>query len=145
MCVICENINKIKSNQFSPLVSEFNSSYLILGEHQYFKGYCVLIHKECVEDITDMNSEGQSRYLSELMMAAQKIKTFFKADRINYSCLGNVVPHLHFHIFPRYKDELKAKVKKDPWANADDFIHFKLNDEENRSLAKELRSFIFEK
>jgi len=140
MCLICERLELIKKGSFAPFVHEFENSYLVIGEHQYFKGYCVLHHKECIEDITDLAAEEQAIFLEELMIAAKAVKKHFKAKRINYSSLGNVVSHLHFHIFPRYEAELASKSKKDPWANADEFKNYEISDEEYRSLAAELRA-----
>ncbi len=140
MCLICDRLELIKKGEFAPFVHEFENSYLVIGEHQYFKGYSVLHHKECIEDITDLDGENQAIYLEELMIAAKVIKKHFKAKRINYSSLGNVVPHLHFHIFPRYEGELSSKEKKDPWANADEFKNFSLSDEEYLELAAELKT-----
>ena len=73
------------------------------------------------------------------MTAGRVIKDFFNAKRINYSCLGNVVSHLHFHIFPRYEEELSKKEKKDPWANAEEFKNYELSDQEYLDLATQLR------
>ncbi len=139
MCIICDRIKLIEKGEFAPFVHEFESSYLVIGEHQYFKGYSVLHHKECIEDITDLDEEKQRKYLEEVMIAAKAVKKHFKAKRINYSSLGNVVSHLHFHIFPRYEAELNSKEKKDPWADAHEFGNFSLSNEEYRVLAAELR------
>ncbi len=139
MCIICDRINLIKKGEFAPFIHEFESSVLVIGEHQYFKGYCVLHHKECIEDISDIDGDKQRKYFEELMIAGKVVKDFFGAKRINYSCLGNVVSHLHFHIFPRYEDELSTKDKKDPWANADEFKNFPLSDQEYLDLAAQLK------
>lgn len=140
MCLICDRLELIKKGNFAPFVHEFENSYLVIGEHQYFKGYCVLHHKRCIEDITDLKSEEQTIFLKELMIAAKAVKKHFRAKRINYSSLGNVVSHLHFHIFPRYEAELVSKSKKDPWANDDEFKNFIISDDEYRVLANELRT-----
>lgn len=140
MCLICDRLELIKKGNFAPFVHEFENSYLVIGEHQYFKGYCVLHHKRCIEDITDLSSEEQRIFLKELMIAAKAVKKHFRAKRINYSSLGNVVSHLHFHIFPRYEAELVSKSKKDPWANDDEFKNFIISDDEYRVLANELRT-----
>ena len=138
MCILCERVALMKEKRFAPLVKEFESSFLVIGEHQYFTGYSVLIHKECIEDITDIEESKQVLFHKELMEAARVVKKYFSADRINYSCLGNVVSHLHYHIFPRTRDELSQNEKKDPWANAENFSQYTPTEEEYRSLAKGL-------
>jgi diadenosine tetraphosphate (Ap4A) HIT family hydrolase len=38
-------------------------------------------------------------------MAALAIVRSFAPDHMNYESLGNVVPHLHVHLVPRYRDD----------------------------------------
>ncbi len=32
----------------------------------------------------------------------KSLQAIFQADKMNYNILGNVIPHLHVHIVPRY-------------------------------------------
>jgi len=65
---------------------------------------------------------------------------------MNYSSLGNVVEHIHFHIFPRYEDELLAAEEKHPWFHIDKFNSKRLSSDRARDLAtkirEELQSFL---
>ena len=142
MCIICDRVKMAKEGSFAPFVHEFDTSILVIGEHQYFQGYCVLHHKNCVSDITELSGDNQQKYFSELMEAAEAIKEVFKPDRLNFSSLGNVVSHLHYHIFPRYEEELSKKDKKDPWANAEEFSQFILTDQEYKDLASRIKAVL---
>ena len=33
------------------------------------------------------------------------IKIFYKPDKINLACLGNLTPHIHWHVIPRFYDD----------------------------------------
>ena len=50
----------------------------------------------------------------------------FLPHKLNYEILGNVYPHLHCHIFPRYKDDTGVKdpvwFKVSELAKSDKFI-----------------------
>jgi diadenosine tetraphosphate (Ap4A) HIT family hydrolase len=66
------------------------------------------------------------------------LKRIFNPIRINYSCLGNFVPHVHFHLFPRYEEDLKHDETKNPWHNIDEFKNHTLGEEQAKALAKEI-------
>ena len=105
MCVICVRLkNNITNENF--FIHEFKHSYFVVGSHQYFEGYSQLIYKNHIEDLTDLDSEIQSELLSEVMIAAKAVKHAYSAVRINYSCIGNIATHVHFHLFPRFKMSL---------------------------------------
>ena len=36
---------------------------------------------------------------------ARAIAAAFRPRKLNYELLGNTVPHLHWHLFPRYDDD----------------------------------------
>ena len=37
----------------------------------------------------------------EMMLTAHAISSVVKPAKLNYACLGNIEPHVHWHIFPR--------------------------------------------
>jgi diadenosine tetraphosphate (Ap4A) HIT family hydrolase len=135
MCVLCEKV----ANSESILIEEFKYSVLIVGDHQYFEGYCQLVLKEHIADLTDLANDIQSEFFKELMISAQAIRQAFSPARLNYSSLGNVVPHIHFHLFPRYQEELEEKDKLDPWADAGEFEQFKTSAIQLESVRKRVR------
>jgi diadenosine tetraphosphate (Ap4A) HIT family hydrolase len=44
-------------------------------------------------------------YLEEMCYLAQAIEECFHPHKLNYELLGNQVPHLHWHLFPRYAND----------------------------------------
>ena len=43
-----------------------------------------------------------------MCLLARAIETAFRPHKLNYELLGNQVPHLHWHLFPRYADDPDA-------------------------------------
>lgn len=140
MCLICERNKKSKEGKNPFLIKEYKHSFFVLGDHQFFKGYSQLVLKDHVEDLTDLGAQTQQEFLSEVTEAAKFLKRHFKATRINYSCLGNVVPHVHFHLFPRYEADLAKDETKNPWHCMDQFEKFIVTEAEARIITKELRA-----
>ena len=36
---------------------------------------------------------------------ARRLAELFRPDKINYELLGNMVPHMHWHLVPRFTDD----------------------------------------
>lgn len=44
--------------------------------------------------------------MEEVSRTAAALAGLFKPDKINYELLGNMVPHIHWHLVPRFSTEL---------------------------------------
>jgi diadenosine tetraphosphate (Ap4A) HIT family hydrolase len=132
-CPLCERTQKILKNEYPYLVQEFEESYLLLGEHQYYKGYCVLLSKSHFREMTDMPSDRRQKLFNELMLAHQAIQNVFKPKKMNLSSLGNVVDHIHWHLFPRYEND--PNFKNPPWLHG-----AKLTQDEAHEVIKMLKA-----
>lgn len=105
-CDMCKVIEQIKRGENPWLVKEFETGYLILGWNQHFYGYCLFICKQHVVELFDLDIDYRTKYMQEMVVAAEAVKKAFNADKINYECLGNGDAHLHWHIFPRKSGDL---------------------------------------
>lgn len=107
-CGICAMIERIRANRFDDFVAELADSYVILGDAQFYRGYCVILAKTHATEIFLMPSDEAHRLFEELRLAAEAIASVIKPWKLNYACLGNVEPHVHWHIIPRSEsDELR--------------------------------------
>jgi diadenosine tetraphosphate (Ap4A) HIT family hydrolase len=52
-------------------------------------------------ELSDLDAAGRALLIEETARAAQWLKTYAKADKINVGALGNVVPQLHVHVVAR--------------------------------------------
>jgi diadenosine tetraphosphate (Ap4A) HIT family hydrolase len=43
--------------------------------------------------------------MEEVSRVAGALFTLFRPDKINYELLGNMVPHIHWHVVPRHASE----------------------------------------
>ena len=81
-------------------------STLYLDRNQTYRGHCQLIfdlrHAVGLESL----SPGEfSAFMADLGAAATAIAGVCRPDLMNYASLGNVVPHLHWHLVPRYASD----------------------------------------
>jgi diadenosine tetraphosphate (Ap4A) HIT family hydrolase len=47
-------------------------------------------------------------YLDEMCLLARAVEDAFRPHKLNYELLGNQVPHLHWHLFPRSRTDPEA-------------------------------------
>ena len=55
--------------------------------------------------LDQLSREEWARFCTDLFDAQAAIMRTVRADHINIESLGNVVPHLHWHIVPRYEGD----------------------------------------
>ena len=106
MCLICERIKMIKNEENRYFVKELKTGYVVIGDHQYFKGYTLFIHKEHKTELFQLNSEDKINFLEEMSIVAEATSKAFGAVKMNYELLGNGDSHLHWHLFPRVDGDL---------------------------------------
>lgn len=101
MCLICERIEKIKNGTNPYFVKELETGYVVIGDHQYFKGYTLFLCKQHKAELFFLEDIFKERLLKEMSLVAQAVYHAFNANKINYELLGNSETHLHWHLFPR--------------------------------------------
>lgn len=102
-CPVCDLIRLGKrEDEHLLFIGALPSTYLYLTKNQFVKGYCVLIANRHVIEPFEMTRSERAAYFDDLAVVGQALSTLFEADKMNYNVLGNVVPHLHTHVLPRY-------------------------------------------
>ncbi len=112
-CPLCERVEKTTKKTYPYLIHEFEHSFLYLGEHQFYRGYCVLVTKTHFREMTDIPEIEREELFREMMQAHEAIERAFNPKKMNMCSLGNVVDHIHWHFFPRYGDD--PNFKNPPW------------------------------
>ena len=104
-CGICSMIERSRVGTFMDWVAELPRSWLILGDAQFYRGYCVLLAKRHVTEFYAMPRGEAHELLDEILAVGRSLAEVLKPLKLNYECLGNLEPHVHWHIFPRYQDD----------------------------------------
>jgi diadenosine tetraphosphate (Ap4A) HIT family hydrolase len=104
-CLICNRISMIKDGTNPYSVAELETGYVVIGDHQYFKGYSLFLSKEHAPELHSLQEEYKAKFLLEMSWVAEAVQKAFKADKMNYELLGNGDAHLHWHLFPRRFNE----------------------------------------
>jgi len=135
-CPLCMRVSLTKAGKYPYLIHEFKNSYLMLGEHQFFKGYCVLVSKDHYREMTDVPSPVREEIFSELMLSSKAVEDVFSPKKMNMCSLGNVVDHVHWHLFPRYQED--PHFYDPPWLRMKEFESAKVTPEEARATISKI-------
>ena len=89
---------------------------VVLVDDARYPGFCRVIWNAHAAELTDLLPGDRSR----LMMAVCQVETVLRQvmvpHKINLAALGNLVPHVHWHVIPRYLDD--AHFPAPVWAEA---------------------------
>jgi len=107
MCLICDRIEMIKNGTNPWFVRELETGYVVIGDKQYFRGYCLFLCKWHETELFSLDEEKRVKFLLEMSAVAEAVKLAFGAEKMNYELLGNGDSHIHWHLFPRRKGDLE--------------------------------------
>lgn len=103
-CSFCKALADPVAAWGKDLIWQFPHSFAVLGPWQYFTGYCLLISREHATELKELGPN-RTAFLNEMACLAEAITDCFQPHKLNYELLGNVVPHIHWHLFPRSLDD----------------------------------------
>ena len=78
---------------------------VILVDDKFYPGFIRLILNQHVKEMSDLSSKESSSIFTALITLEKQLRLVFNPDKINLASLGNIVPHLHWHIIPRYVND----------------------------------------
>jgi len=78
---------------------------VVLVDEPNYPGFIRVIWNEHVREITDLAADERTA-LMQLVFAVEQIqRSVLAPDKMNVASLGNMTPHLHWHLIPRYADD----------------------------------------
>jgi diadenosine tetraphosphate (Ap4A) HIT family hydrolase len=70
-----------------------------------FPGFSRVVWRAHVKEMTDLSRSERSHLMRTVFAVEYAIRQVAKPDKINLASLGNQVPHLHWHVIPRWHDD----------------------------------------
>jgi hypothetical protein len=70
-----------------------------------YPGFTRVIWTAHVVEMTDLTAAEQAELLRVVLLVEQVQRAELKPDKVNLAAFGNVVPHLHWHVIPRWQDD----------------------------------------
>ena len=108
MCLICDRIELIRKGKNPWFVKELKTGYVVIGDHQHFKGYTLFLCKEHKKELCELEQEVKTKFLEEMATVAEAVSRAFGAEKMNVELLGNGDAHMNRHLFPRRDGDLEG-------------------------------------
>jgi diadenosine tetraphosphate (Ap4A) HIT family hydrolase len=114
-CPLCAaSQSNEQSDEYGHTIADMGISRLRLSANQFVAGYCVLICKKHVQEPWHLREEERALFFNDISLAAQAIEKVLSPIKMNLQILGNLIPHLHVHIIPRYYNDPAPGQPIDP-------------------------------
>ncbi len=68
-------------------------------------GFCRVIWNEHVREMSDLPVADRNRLMQVVFAVEAALRECWNPDKINLASFGNVVPHMHWHVIPRWRDD----------------------------------------
>ena len=78
---------------------------IVMVEEPDYPGFCRVILERHVSEMTDLSAPERERLMNAVFAAEAALREVLAPDKVNLASLGNAVPHLHWHVIPRYRDD----------------------------------------
>lgn len=79
-------------------------------------GFTRVIWQEHIAEMTQLPPKGRNVLMEAVWLVEQVQRQILQPDKINLAQFGNMVPHLHWHIIPRWADD--SQYPEAIWATA---------------------------
>ncbi|MDP8913916.1 MAG: HIT family protein, partial [Pseudomonadota bacterium] len=88
------------------MIGELQTTWLTMSEEATapaLPGSCALFHKRHAVDLHDLTVDEGAAFMQDVQSVSRALSQASGAVKMNYEIHGNTIPHLHVHLFPRYR------------------------------------------
>lgn len=98
MCELCDNIG-------GELLWQDGLCRVVLVDERDYPGFCRVIWTAHRKEMTDLPSQQREHLMRVVLAVETAVRQVLRPDKINLASLGNVVPHIHWHVIPRHSQD----------------------------------------
>jgi diadenosine tetraphosphate (Ap4A) HIT family hydrolase len=100
----------------APTVVDNGKFAVILVDDANYPGFARVIWKDHVREVSDLADADRLLLNDAVYRLELAVREVMQPLKVNVASLGNVVPHLHWHVIPRFADD--AHFPAPVWAQA---------------------------
>lgn len=101
-CLYC-NRNQLQKDLMIE-ICDLKVSTVFLFKEQTYRGRCVVAYNGHATELYDLQGNDLLLFMEDVNAVARAMKTAFSPAKINYGAYSDKLPHLHFHLVPKYVD-----------------------------------------
>lgn len=97
-CDLCDHVGG------EPLWQDARLRVVAVDDADY-PGFCRVIWRAHVREMTDLAPADREALMHMVWRVEAALRATLSPDKINVASLGNMTPHLHWHVIPRWRDD----------------------------------------
>ena len=70
-----------------------------------YPGFCRVILKRHATEMTDLEEAERDALMAVVYAVEGAVRETMQPDKMNLASLGNMTPHVHWHVIPRFRDD----------------------------------------
>lgn len=74
---------------------------VVLVDDALYPGFCRVVWQDHLREMTDLASADRALFMQVVWQVEQAVRTVLRPQKINLASLGNLTPHLHWHVIAR--------------------------------------------
>jgi diadenosine tetraphosphate (Ap4A) HIT family hydrolase len=78
---------------------------VVYVEEPGYPGFCRVVWETHVREMTDLSEDDRLRLMEVVFAVEAVLREQLAPLKMNLASFGNAVPHLHWHVIPRYADD----------------------------------------
>ena len=78
---------------------------VVLADEPNYPAFCRVILSAHIKEMSDLDTSARGRLMAVVFAVELSLRELLNPDKINLASLGNVVPHVHWHVIPRFADD----------------------------------------
>lgn len=75
---------------------------VLVGDPDY-PAFCRVILARHAREMTDLDEAERARLMGVVFAVEAALRELLQPDKVNLASFGNVVPHVHWHVIPRFR------------------------------------------
>lgn len=70
-----------------------------------YPGFCRVILQRHAREMTDLGEAERAALMAVVWAVEGAVRETMRPDKVNVASLGNMTPHVHWHVIPRFRDD----------------------------------------
>lgn len=93
------------ANQGGELLYQDQWLRVVLVEDALYPGFCRVIWQQHIAEMSDLAATQRAHMMAVVWQVEAVLRAQMQPHKINLASLGNMTPHLHWHVIPRFADD----------------------------------------
>jgi diadenosine tetraphosphate (Ap4A) HIT family hydrolase len=78
---------------------------IVRADEPDYPGFCRVILERHATELTQLAAAERQELMRVVFAVEEAVRETMQPDKVNVASLGNMTPHVHWHVIPRYRDD----------------------------------------